>query len=82
MYIGEKFKGDKKVKTKLADELWDIFRIFPGDNYLRDNFSYSQFEQQHSMPVLTIAGIANLSLGWHYPRDKLIFSSNNRVLKG
>ena len=42
----------------LADELWDIFCIYP-----RDNFSYSSFEQQHFIPVLTIPGIADLSLG-------------------
>ena len=42
----------------LADKLWDIFFI-----YARDNFSYSSFEQQHFVPVLTIPGIADLSLG-------------------
>ena len=47
----------------LADELWDIFCIYPWDNYSRDNFSYSSFEQQHPIPVLTIPGIADLSLG-------------------
>ena len=47
----------------LADELWDIFCIYPKDNYSRDNFSYSSFEQQHFIPVLTIPGIADLSLG-------------------
>ena len=34
----------------LTDELWDIFCIYP-----RDNSSYSSFEQQHSVPVLTIS---------------------------
>ena len=47
----------------LADELWDIFCIYPRDNYSRDNFSYSSFEQQHFIPMLTIPGIADLSLG-------------------
>ena len=47
----------------LADKLWDIFFIYPRDNYSRDNFSYSSFEQQHFVPVLTIPGIADLSLG-------------------
>ena len=46
----------------LADELWDIFCIYPRDNYSRDNFSYSSIEQQHFIPVLTIPGIADLSL--------------------
>ena len=46
------------VILKLADELWDIFCIYP-----RDNFSYSSFEQQHFIPVFTIPGIADLSLG-------------------
>ena len=46
-----------------TDELWDIFCIYPRDNYSRDNFSYSSFEQQHFIPVLTIPGIADLSLG-------------------
>ena len=46
----------------LADELWDIFCIYPRDNS-RDNFSYSSFEQQHFIPVLIIPGIADLSLG-------------------
>ena len=47
----------------LADELWDIFCIYPRDNYSRDNLSHSSFEQQHFIPVLTIPGIADLSLG-------------------
>ena len=47
----------------LVVELWDIFCIYPRDNYSRDNFSYSSFEQQHFIPVLTIPGIADLSLG-------------------
>ena len=47
----------------LADELWDILCIYLRDNYSRDNFSYSSFEQQHFIPVLTIPGIADLSLG-------------------
>ena len=42
----------------LADKLWDIFCI-----YLRDNFSYSSFKQQHLIPVLTMPWIADLSLG-------------------
>ena len=42
----------------LADELWDIFCIYP-----RDNFSDSSFEQQHFISVLTIPGITDLSLG-------------------
>ena len=47
----------------LADEVWDIFFIYPRDNYSRYNFSYSSFEKQHLIPVLTIPGIADLSLG-------------------
>ena len=47
----------------LAYEMWEVFCIYPRDNNSRDNFSNSLFEQQHFIPVLTIPGIADLSLG-------------------